>query len=174
MIHPETIKNPPLVKLIKQLLFVPTSKKHPFSFVFLRSYVLTALHRLVFCPSSCLTWEAGMLGAQEVGESCPGFLLFNYCSRCFLYELGKLFRSRCSCSTTVGCCSLSPRRVLITCRRMILSHPQACWAEGTPWWHVNCAGSLCECRSWSGISWYERTTWARRSSISPCCGCCST
>lgn len=39
------------------------------------SYVLTALRRLVFCPS-CLTWEAGM-------------------------------------------------RVLITCRRMILSHPQA-------------------------------------------------
>ena len=27
----------------------------------LDSYVLTALHRLVFCPS-CLTWEAGMSG----------------------------------------------------------------------------------------------------------------
>ncbi|CAE7035153.1 Rpl26 [Symbiodinium sp. CCMP2456] len=40
------------------------------------SYVLTALHRLVFCPSSSLTWEAGV-------------------------------------------------RVLITCRRIILSHPQA-------------------------------------------------
>ena len=27
------------------------------------SYVLTGLHRLVFCPSPCLTWEAGMRGA---------------------------------------------------------------------------------------------------------------
>eukprot|EP00438_Fugacium_kawagutii_P011646 Skav217234 [mRNA] locus=scaffold110:125763:137391:+ [translate_table: standard] len=61
-------------------------------------YVLTALRRLVFCPS-CLTWEAGMLGAQpsprEVQVLGPRDI------------------------------SVRLRRVLITCRRMILSHPQA-------------------------------------------------